>query len=216
MVDNTSAAALRSILDGRWSAVRDEVRDSLNSADWATPTEPVPIADYRERTTSQLLQLLREPWTRAGFSAQPGQPGDIGASLTAFECLGHVDLSLFVKVGVQVGLFGGAIAGLGTERHHREYLDRIAAGDLLGCFAMTEVGGGSDVANLGTTATTTRAVTRSSCTARPERDQGLHRQCRQDGTLAAVFAQLVVDGTSHGVHCVSSRSATRPDSPSPV
>ena len=119
MVDHTSAAALRTILDGRWSAVRDEVRESLNSADWATPTAPVPIADYRERTTSQLLQLLREPWTRAGFSAQPGQPGDIGASLTAFECLGHVDLSLFVKVGVQVGLFGGAIAGLGTERHHR-------------------------------------------------------------------------------------------------
>lgn len=203
MVDHTSAAALRTILDGRWSAVRDEVRESLNSADWATPTAPVPIADYRERTTSQLLQLLHEPWTRAGFSAQPGQPGDIGASLTAFECLGHVDLSLFVKVGVQVGLFGGAIAGLGTERHHREYLDRIAAGDLLGCFAMTEVGGGSDVANLRTTATYDPAddeIVVHSPT--PSATKDYIGNAAKDGTMAAVFAQLVVDGTSHGVHCV--------------
>ena len=67
--------------------------------------------------------------------------------------LGHLDLSLFVKAGVQFGLFGGAIANLGTARHHAAYLPRVLDGSLLGCFAMTEHGSGSDVQALLTTAT---------------------------------------------------------------
>ena len=63
------------------------------------------------------------------------------------------DLSLLVKAGVQWGLFGGAVLHLGTERHHSAYLQKIISLDLLGCFAMTETGHGSDVAALRTTAT---------------------------------------------------------------
>ena len=63
------------------------------------------------------------------------------------------DLSLMVKAGVQWGLFGGAIENLGTERHHEAYVQRIIDLDLLGCFAMTETGHGSDVQSLETTAT---------------------------------------------------------------
>ena len=47
--------------------------------------------------------------------------------MTAFEMLGHTDLSLLVKAGVHWGLFGGAVTNLGTERHHR---DRAAADHL--------------------------------------------------------------------------------------
>ena len=194
---------LRRILDGRWGEVRDTVRERLATTDWATPTAPLPIAEYRERTTTQLLRLLGEPWAHAGFSAEPGTEGDIGGALTMIECLGHVDLSLFVKAGVQVGLFGGAIAGLGTQRHHDEYLEPIARGELLGCFAMTEVGGGSDVANLATTATydpdSDEIVVH---TPGPAATKDYIGNAAKDGTMAAVFAQLVVDGRSHGVHCV--------------
>ena len=63
------------------------------------------------------------------------------------------DLSLMVKAGVQWGLFGGAIENLGTERHHKAYVQKIIDLDLLGCFAMTETGHGSDVQALETTAT---------------------------------------------------------------
>lgn len=200
---HSTTADLRRALDGRWAEVRDTVRAELGTSEWAAPTEPLPIGEYRERTTGQLLRLMHLPWTKAGFSDEPGKPGDIGASLTMFEMLGHVDLSLFVKVGVQIGLFGGAVAGLGTERHHREYLETIAAGELLGCFAMTEVGGGSDVANLETTATydpdTDEIVVH---TPGPSAVKDYIGNAAKDGTMAAVFAQLVVDGTSHGVHCV--------------
>lgn len=200
----TSASTdLQRVLDGRWVEVRDTVREHLGSADWATPTTRLPIAEYRERTTGQLLRLLAEPWAHVGFSADPDSEGDIGGALTLFECLGHVDLSLFVKVGVQVGLFGGAIAGLGTQRHHDEYLERVARGELFGCFAMTEVGGGSDVARLATTATydeeTDELVVH---TPSPSATKDYIGNAAKDGTMAAVFAQLVVRGRSHGVHCV--------------
>ena len=205
--DADLAAGVRTVLDGRWGGVRDTVRERLGTREWATPTVPLPVPDYRERTTGQLLRLLAEPWIAAGFSAEPGEHGDVGSSLTAFESLGHVDLSLFVKTGVQVGLFGGAVAGLGTERHHRAYLADIANGTLLGCFAMTEVGGGSDVANLETTATydpaTDEIVVHSPS---PAATKDYIGNAAKDGTLAAVFAQLVVEDAgaprSHGVHCV--------------
>ncbi len=203
MVDDTAVNALRLILDGRWGAMRERVRTQLNTPAWAMPTEVVPMADYRGRTTAQLLDLLRADWTEAGFSAEPGDRGDLGGSLTFFETLGHVDLSLFVKLGVQIGLFGGAIAGLGTQRHHSAFLPAIAAGDLLGCFAMTESGGGSDVANLATTATydpRTDEIEVHTPTASARKDY--IGNAARDGTMAAVFAQLVVAGTGHGVHCV--------------
>ena len=69
------------------------------------------------------------------------------------EMLAMSDLSLMVKAGVQWGLFGGAIENLGTERHHEAYVKKIIDLDLLGCFAMTETGHGSDVQALETTAT---------------------------------------------------------------
>ena len=56
--------------------------------------------------------------TGMGFPEEYGGGGDIGASIAAFETLAFGDLSVLVKVGVQFGLFGGAILQLGTERHH--------------------------------------------------------------------------------------------------
>ena len=56
--------------------------------------------------------------TGMGFPKEYGGGGDIGASFAAFETLAFGDLSVLVKVGVQFGLFGGAILQLGTKRHH--------------------------------------------------------------------------------------------------
>ena len=91
--------------------------------------------------------------TGMGFPEQYGGGGDIGASLAAFETLAFGDLSVLVKVGVHFGLFGGAILQLGTERHHAAYLPDLITGKLMGCFAMTETGHGSNVQALGTVAT---------------------------------------------------------------
>ena len=61
---------------------------------------------------------------RRGFEKAYGGEDDIGGSMTLYEMLGIVDLSLMVKAGVQWGLFGGALQALGTRKHHERYLPR--------------------------------------------------------------------------------------------
>ena len=63
-----------------------------------------------------------------GFPEEYGGGGDIGASVAAFETLAFGDLSVLVKVGVQFGLFGGAILQLGTKAHHDAYLADLVTG----------------------------------------------------------------------------------------
>jgi len=112
-----------------------------------------------------------------------------------------------VKAGVQWGLFGGAVENLGTERHHEAYVKKIINLELLGCFAMTETGHGSDVQALETTATydaeTEEFVIHSTTpTARKDYIGG----AAETATVAAVFAQLITtEGgkpVNHGVHCL--------------
>jgi acyl-CoA oxidase len=111
-----------------------------------------------------------------------------------------------VKAGVQWGLFGGAVANLGTERHTSLIPDIINL-DLVGCFAMTETGHGSDVQNLETTATydpETQEFVVHSPTANSRKDY--IGNAAKHATMAAVFAQLDTPGADgalvrHGVHC---------------
>jgi acyl-CoA oxidase len=70
----------------------------------------------------------------------------------ALESLSFCDYSLAIKSGVHFTLCGGTIAKLGTESHHREILPKMDTLELPGCFAMTELGHGSNVMGLETTA----------------------------------------------------------------
>jgi acyl-CoA oxidase len=115
--------------------------------------------------------------------------------------LGYGDLSLLVKAGVQWGLFGGALAALGTRAHHDRHLRDTIDGRLLGCFAMTETGHGSDVQHLRTTATYDPATQEFEIhTPEPGARKDYIGGAARDARMAAVFAQLVTDGTGHGVH----------------
>jgi acyl-CoA oxidase len=90
---------------------------------------------------------------------------------------------------------------LGSKRHHDAYLEDLIAGRLLGCFAMTESGHGSNVQALGTTATYDAStgelvITTPDDASRKDYIGGaaLHAEA------AVVFAQLEVAGQGHGVH----------------
>src|SRR5690606_13707004 len=112
-------------------------------------------------------------------------------------------LSLMVKMGVQWGLFGGAIQALGTEYHHATYLPGVMSLEIPGRFAMTETGHGSDVQPLRTTATfdpnTDEFVVHTPDD--PPRKDYIGNAAR-DGRLAVVFAQLSTGRQRHGVHAL--------------
>jgi acyl-CoA oxidase len=141
--------------------------------------------------------------TGMGFPKEYGGGGDLGASVAAFETLAFGDLSVLVKVGVQFGLFGGAILMLGTKRHHDAYLRDVVAGRLLGCFAMTESGHGSNVQALGTTATYDPATDELVLSTPDDASRkDFIGNAAQHAQAAVVFAQLRVAGEGHGVHAI--------------
>ncbi|MFE3759029.1 acyl-CoA dehydrogenase [Nocardia tengchongensis] len=194
------AEELRTALDGPWRAVRERARALLDD-DRLYGDPSLDLKAARARVLDQMRLVATFDWVDSGFRHPDGTPGDAGAVVTALETLAYTDLSLWVKSGVQWGLFGGAVENLGTERH-RKYLDELIPLRLLGCFAMTETGHGSDVANLETTATydpATREFVVHSPTPSARKDYigGAAEHAR----MAAVFAQLITGGESKGVHC---------------
>lgn len=207
-------AALAALLDGKYAEIRGLVRENLAEyADILEEAETLSRDEFRERVKDVVVEMASTGQTGMGFPEEYGGGGDIGASVAAFETLAYGDLSVLVKVGVQFGLFGGAILQLGTKEHHDAYLADLVTGKLMGCFAMTETGHGSNVQALGTVATYDLATQEFVITTHGE-------QARKDyignaakhAEVAVVFAQLEVGGASEGVHAfvVPIREAGKP------
>jgi acyl-CoA oxidase len=196
--------ALTDLLDGKHADVRRLVRENLaDNAGILEDAEEMTRHEFRQRVLEVLLMMARTGQTGLGFPKEYGGGGDIGASIAGFETLAYGDLSVLVKAGVQFGLFGGAILHLGSKRHHDAYLEDLITGRLLGCFAMTETGHGSNVQALGTTATYD-PETDEFVVATPEESarKDYIGNAAEHGRMAVVFAQLVVAGESHGVHAL--------------
>lgn len=194
--------AMTGLLDGAYAEIRGLVRTNLvTHASILDEAEELGIDAFRERVRELVVDLAATGQTGMGFPREYGGGGDIGASIAAFETLAFGDLSVLVKVGVQFGLFGGAILQLGTARHHDAYLPDLITGRLMGCFAMTESGHGSNVQALGTLARYDPAgqefvITTPGDGARKDYIGNAARHAE----LAVVFAQLEVGGKSEGVH----------------
>jgi acyl-CoA oxidase len=206
--------ALTALLDGTYAEVRNLVRTNL--AEYASILEEAETLDraaFRERVREVVVEMAATGQTGMGFPEEYGGGGDIGASLAAFETLAFGDLSVLVKVGVQFGLFGGAILQLGTERHHAAYLPDLITGKAMGCFAMTETGHGSNVQALGTVATyDPEAGEFEITTTVPDAGKDYIGNAAAHAELAVVFAQLDVAGERHGVHAFVVPIRTRTDS----
>src|SRR6266513_723980 len=192
---------LRAFVDGRWAAIREEVRAQIHASELLRPVDGLSIEDYRARVLAQARMVSQTKSARLFFPREYGGEGDMGGALSAFETIALVDLSLLVKVGVQYGLFGGVIRRLGTERHHQRYLLAAMTMELPGCFAMTETGHGSDVQSIRTTATYD-AQRQEFVIHTPDDDarKDYIGNVARDGRLAAVFAQLITGGEGRGVH----------------
>jgi len=103
-------------------------------------------------------QLITEAARRGlGGLLVPPEHGGSGAGHLAFaqfvEAVARECASSAVILDVQVSVATEPIVVSGNEEQQRRYLPRLAAGELVGAFALTEPGSGSDAAALSTTAT---------------------------------------------------------------
>ena len=198
--DRIDIRPLRSFLDASHGALRQRIRDLLSRKEFELRHELVK-EEYRELVFAWCKRLAAAGLGGLAFPVEFGGQGDPHASAVAFEMLAFHDTSLLIKFGVQFGLFGGAIHMLGTRHHHEKYLRQVASLDLPGCYAMTELAHGSNVAGLQTTATFERE-TDSFVIDTPA--EGARKEYIGNAAcharMAAVFAQLVLGGESQGVH----------------
>ncbi|MFT4262657.1 MAG: acyl-CoA dehydrogenase [Nocardioides sp.] len=206
-MDSTVARQLRAFLAGPYADTRELVLGSLEPyASVLEDAERLPIDEFRDRVRDVVVEMAGSGLTALGFPKEYGGAGNIGASIAAFETLAVGDLSVLVKTGVQFGLFGGAILQLGTARHHEAYLADTVAGNVMGCFAMTEHGHGSNVAALGTVATYDRETREFVITTTTEDAyKDYIGNAARHAELAVVFAQLEIDGERQGVHAFVAR-----------
>lgn len=189
------------LLLGTWADTRREAREMIKDpAFWRD--DSLAKDEHRERVLSQLHLLVENGGVHRAFPKRFGGEENNGGNIAGFEELVAADPSLQIKSGVQWGLFGSAILQLGTEQHHEKWLPGVMDLSIPGAFAMTEIGHGSDVAAVGTTATydpeTEEFVINTPFRAATKEYLG---NAALHGIAATVFAQLITNGVNHGVHC---------------
>jgi len=196
-----NVAELSELLGGEYAAVKQRTKQLLQDPVFAYQTLPEKEA-YRQQVLTWTKLLAAQGLGALSYPSEYGGQGDIGAYAAFFDTMGHHDISLAIKFGVQFGLFGGSVLGLGTKKHHDKYLAKIGTLELSGCFAMTETGHGSNVRGLETTAEydhESQTIVIHSPTEAAGKEyigNALH------GEMASVFAQLIVEGENHGVHAI--------------
>ena len=194
-------AAVTDALMGTWADVRREAREMIKDpAFWRQ--DELGKDEHRERVLSQLHLLVENKAVHRAFPKRFGGEENNGGNIAGFEELVAADPSLQIKSGVQWGLFGSAILQLGTAEHHEKWLPGVMDLSIPGAFAMTEIGHGSDVAAVGTTATydpeTEEFVIHTPFRGATKEYLG---NAALHGIAATVFAQLITNGVNHGVHC---------------
>ncbi|PZE79175.1 acyl-CoA dehydrogenase [Curtobacterium sp. MCBD17_032] len=129
-----------------------------------TDQERASLGKLREYLERDVAPIADEYWARAEFPTQviaplaelgmygPGVPlvrqfenSAVYRGWAALE-LGRVDAGVATFIGVQSGLAMNSIAVAGSDEQQREWLPRMASGEVVGAFGLTEPLSGSDSA----------------------------------------------------------------------
>ncbi|MEO6891079.1 MAG: acyl-CoA dehydrogenase family protein [Ktedonobacteraceae bacterium] len=119
--------------------------------------EVAPLAREADERGVFPLQLVKR-MGELGFLAGPIEPeyGGTGMDYVSYallcEELGRADSSVRGFLTVHTSLVSLCIRDWGSEEQKRRYLPRLASGELVGCYALTEPNAGSDAASLESTA----------------------------------------------------------------
>ena len=138
--------------------------------DLLTDTEREWQAKARAFARERIAPVIEDDFERAHFRRELigllGQQGFLGMHLSGYGCAGTgavayglvcleleaADSGWRTFVSVQGSLAMSAIHKYGSEAQKQTWLPRMARGEAVGCFALTEAQGGSDPAAMTTTA----------------------------------------------------------------
>ena len=146
------ADALR--LDAQLSEEERMLRDAAQ-AYAQDRLQPRVIAAFRDEYTDP--EIFREMGQMGLLGVTiPEEYGGIGASYVAYGLIAReverVDSGYRSMMSVQSSLVMYPIYAYGSEEQRRKYLPGLAAGELIGCFGLTEPDAGSDPGGMKTTA----------------------------------------------------------------
>ncbi len=114
--------------------------------------EIMPGARERDRQEIFPWNIIRD-MARLGFLGPtlPEKYGGMGLDYISeaiiFEEVGRADSSVRTTLSVQISLTELPILQFGTEEQKQKYLPKLASGEWIGCFGLTEPQAGSDAAN---------------------------------------------------------------------
>ena len=154
--------------DGR-KAVFDW-RDPLLFAEELTEEERLIAASAHDFCTDKLLPIIVEANAKGEFDrslfAELGSMGWLGMTLDRPDCAGagyvayglvareieRIDSAWRSAFSVQTSLVMDPISRFGSEEQQQKYLPRLASGEWIGCFGLTEPDHGSDPSSMSTRA----------------------------------------------------------------
>jgi glutaryl-CoA dehydrogenase len=141
-------------MDGRLTEDERAIRDAAR-AYAREQLLPRVVAAFRDETFDR--RIMTEMGQMGFLGAMlPEQYGGSGVSHVAYGLIAReieaVDSGYRSAMSVQSSLAMYPIYAFGSEEQKLRFLPRMAAGELIGCFGLTEADGGSDPASMKTTA----------------------------------------------------------------
>ncbi|KAM1189507.1 hypothetical protein ACFX13_026002 [Malus domestica] len=159
------------------------------------------MEQQRQMTMKRIAYLL-DRGVFKGWLTDKGVDAEL-RKFAFFEVIGIFDHSLAVKLGVHFFLWGGAIQFFGTKRHHDKWLSDTENYTIKGCFAMSELGHGSNVRGIETVTTYDSSsgefVINTPCESAQKYWIG---GAANHATHTIVFSQLSISGNNQGVHAL--------------
>ncbi|KAF5732591.1 acyl-coenzyme A oxidase 3 peroxisomal-like [Tripterygium wilfordii] len=156
--------------------------------------------EQQREMTMKRIDYLCERGVFNGWLTEKGTEVDL-RKMALQEVTAIFDHSLSIKLGVHFFLWGGAIQFFGTKRHHDKWLRDTENYVVKGCFAMTELGHGSNVRGIETVTTydpnTREFIINTPCESAQKYWIG---GAANHATHTIVFSQLIINGSNQGVH----------------
>ncbi|XP_021860429.1 acyl-coenzyme A oxidase 3, peroxisomal isoform X2 [Spinacia oleracea] len=171
----------------------------IGSRVFVSPDYNEPMELQREVTMKRLRYMV-DHGAFKGWITEGGAAVEL-RRMALNEVVQMYDHSLAVMLGAHYFLWGGAIQFFGTKRHHDKWLKITEDYGIKGCFAMTELGHGSNVRGIETITTydpnAGEFIINTPCESAQKYWIG---GAAKHATHTVVFSQLHINGKDEGVH----------------